>query len=518
MIATVSLDARKSWYIPAALIFAGIVFSFWSTLQALAAQWTSNEDFSHGLLIVPIALYFAWERREQLKRSPIRTDWRAGILIAVSLCLFIVGELGAELFTIRVSMILLLIGSIWLMYGIDVLKVLGFPLAFLFLMLPLPGFIYRNITFPLQLVSSASAVDMLHLFGVTAYREGNVIDLGFTRLQVVEACNGLRFILPLLTLGVILACCKPKSNWKRAVLILATIPIAIFANVFRIGGTGIISVYWGSEAAEGFFHSFSGWAVFMVCFGLFAALNLLLNLIPEKKPPALNPPAPTEDTDVYRSLNPVSLAVCLTLIIAAPLAADSLGKVEPVRLKKPLTEFSLDFRGWNGRLAEMEADMWEQVGGQDYVIIDYYKGGQPPVNFYVAYYEYQRKAGDFIHSPKLCLPGAGWFMKSNRTREISDTSAASEPASSLKFNELVMQKNQASQLIYYWYQGRDRNFTSEYAAKFYMVWDGIWRRRTDGALVRLIVPLTDAGSVEKNRRVLDPFALAVFKELDHYLP
>jgi exosortase D (VPLPA-CTERM-specific) len=417
-------------------------------------------------------------------------------------------------------MLVFLIGSIWLLYGWGVIKVLRFPLAFLFLMLPLPGFIYRNLTFPLQLISSAWSVNLLHLLGIKAYREGNVIDMGFTQFQVVEACNGLRFILPLLIIGVLMAFFSRKALWKRIFLIAAAVPIAIMANVIRIAGTGIIARQWGVEAAEGFFHSFSGWVVFMVCFVVFALLSFVLDRIPERKkePPDGNRTGNAHRKAGLRRLQWLPLVIAAAVILAAPPVVDQLGRVPPIPLERPLAEFPDSYDQWRGRTLTMEERIWEQVGGQEYVMIDYLNGGQPPVNFYAAYYEYQRKAGDFIHSPKLCLPGAGWHIQESRIRRLNAGDPAFRRNGGLVFNEIVIQKPGVNQLVYYWYQGRGRNFTNEYLAKFYMVWDGIFRRRTDGALVRLIRPIDANETLADARQILDSFAVFVSRELTEYLP
>jgi EpsI family protein len=152
------------------------------------------------------------------------------------------------------------------------------------------------------------------------------------------------------------------------------------------------------------------------------------------------------------------------------------------------------------------------------VSIDYFRENMAPINFYVAYYEYQRKAGDFIHSPKLCLPGGGWFIEKSSVRSLKPNPHGGTGPQGLEFNELVVEKGGLRHMTYYWYQGRDRNFTNEYAAKFYMVWDGLWRRRTDGALVRLFMRLPQDMTVEQGRRILDKFALAASNELKQYLP
>ncbi|MBN1105234.1 MAG: VPLPA-CTERM-specific exosortase XrtD [Deltaproteobacteria bacterium] len=512
------LHKASPWWLPALLVAGSLTFAYWDTIQALVNQWFHDDDYSHGFLVVPIAVYLAWQRRYRLKGIEIGTDWRALPLLLFAVAVFVVGELGAELFTTRVSMLVFVIGLTWFLFGASVVKNLAFPLAFLFLMLPLPGFIYRNITFPLQLIASVGAVNLLQTLGITAFREGNVIDVGFMQLQVVEACSGLRYILPLLTFGVLFAYFGQKVFWKRLILVLATVPAAIVANISRVAGTGWIGTYWGSEAAEGFFHSFSGWVVFMFCIALFSSLNLLLRPLPGKGRMEKPPTAPLASVVPTARVSWLAAVIGMLVILVSPSVVSSLGNVPPVPLTRPLNAFPLDFQGWVGQRSEIDSKVWNAVGGQDYVLIDYRKANRGLINFYVAYYEYQRKAGDFVHSPRLCLPGAGWFIEMNHVRILRAHTAVRGQSVDVHLNELVIEKGGARQLVYFWYQGRGRNFTSEFAAKFYMVWDGIWRRRTDGALVRLVMPLHGGLTLVESRRILDSFAMAARITLEDYLP
>ncbi len=500
------------WWLLGLLVAGSFVFAFWGTIQSLVNHWLNNEDYSHGIFVVPIAIYLAWERRAELKASGWGVDWRGLSVLSFAVIVFIVGELGAELFTTRVSLLLFVIGLVWFLYGYGALKTLRFPLAFLFLMLPLPGFIYRNITFPLQLIASAGAVGLLQTLGITTFREGNVIDMGFMQLQVVEACNGLRYILPLLTFAILFAYFGQRFFWKRAVLILTAIPMAIFANMIRVAATGWIGTYMGNQAAEGFLHAFSGWVVFMFCLFLFFLLSVVLRYLPGKVPEKRKPSPLLADDISGKGAPWLATVISMVVVLATPFIVNSLGKVPPVPLTRPLSSFPLEFHGWVGQRSEMDPKIWEAVGGQDYVIIDYKKSDQSRVDFYVAYYEYQRKAGDFVHSPRLCLPGAGWFIESNLIRSLKG------PEKNLILNELIIEKDGQKHLVYFWYQGRGRNFTNEFAAKFYMVWDGLWKRRTDGALVRLITPLPYGRSLTQAREVMDLFALNASQELKRYLP
>jgi exosortase D (VPLPA-CTERM-specific) len=372
-------------------------------------------------------------------------------------------------------------------------------------------------TFPLQIISSKLSVDLLHLFDVTAYREGNLIDMGFTRFQVVTACNGLRFIMPLFTVGVLFAFTERKVLWKRFVLIAVTIPLAIGANVVRIVGTGVVSLFWDAMTAEGFFHSFSGWAVFMICFAIFVGIYYLLNRMPGKvKTNAASDHRGGIDKKGEIRASPLPILLALVLILSTSGFISFFGRVSPVPLKKSLNEFPLVIGGWVGEMDTMDAKMWARVGGQSYVMINYSGKDDRTIGFYTAYYEYQQKAGDFIHSPKLCLPGAGWYIQKSKVRKLNLQEAVNGVGNTLKFNEIGIEKNDVKQLVYYWYQGRGRNFTSEYAAKFFLVLDGVFRRRTDGALVRLVMPIYEGNTEKDTRETLDTFALMVAKELSCY--
>jgi EpsI family protein len=259
----------------------------------------------------------------------------------------------------------------------------------------------------------------------------------------------------------------------------------------------------------------------MGCFGIFLLLNRILGLIGRRKAnsaPATSSAAAPAETPRKISIRLLPQLMAVFIVLLTPIMVDFLGHVPPVPLKKSLSEFPTSLNGWTGHTTQMPPEMWSQVGGQSYVMIDYAKEGQAPMAFYAAYYEYQRKAGDFIHSPKLCLPGAGWFIETNSVRRLGFGETAPEFGRELAFNEMVINKTGYRQLVYYWYQGRGRNFTNEYMAKFYMVWDGIWRRRTDGALVRVIVPVSSEENLPACRENLDHLALAVSMELDGHLP
>lgn len=247
-----------------------------SVLARLVRNWSSDPNYSHGFVVAPLALYFAWSRRAALSSAPRRPSMVGLLVIVGSLVVMITGIRAAELFLTRVSMIGVLAGIVLFVLGPAALRVLAFPLAFLLLMIPLPAIIFNRITLPLQLFASQVGERVLDTAGVPVLREGNVVLLPYTSLEVVEACSGIRSIMSLITLGIVFVQFTNLSRPRRLLLVAATVPLAVLANGLRVAGTGLAAHYWGSEAAEGVFHTMSGWSMFVVTFMALLGLARLL--------------------------------------------------------------------------------------------------------------------------------------------------------------------------------------------------------------------------------------------------
>jgi exosortase len=266
------------------------LFLYWDVLVRLSEDWLNDDNYSHGLLIIPLALYFAWERREKLAAITPKTSFVGLAAVLGGILMLVAGLLGAELFLTRASIIATLSGSILFVFGWQALRVLAFPIGFLLLMIPIPAIIFNQVAFPLQLLASQAGEAGLNLAGVPVLREGNLMHLPHTTLEVAEACSGIRSLISLLTLGIVFGYFTDSRGWVRVTVAAATVPIAIVTNAGRVAGTGIAAYYWGPEAAEGFFHTFSGWLVFVAAFVLmFLVTRLLLRLTPT--PPAAAEPA-----------------------------------------------------------------------------------------------------------------------------------------------------------------------------------------------------------------------------------
>ncbi len=234
----------------------------------LAQDWMTDGNYSHGILIPPLAAYFVWERRAALASMDLRPTNAGLAIVAISLAVLVAGILGAELFLTRISMLGVLAGAVAYAAGWRHLRAVAFPIAFLLLMIPIPAIVFNQLAFPLQLVASRFGAAMLSLGGVPVLREGNVIILSNTTLDVAEACSGIRSLVSLITLGTVLAYFRTPTLGRRIAIPLAAIPIAIVANGLRVAGTGMAAHYYGAQAAEGFVHTFSGLLVFVVALAL----------------------------------------------------------------------------------------------------------------------------------------------------------------------------------------------------------------------------------------------------------
>ena len=261
-----------------AVIAGLILWLYIPTLAHLVAQWWKDPDFSHGFFVPLFSGFVLWQERSRLSRLIPRPSWWGLGLLALGLCVLVVGQMGAELFLSRLSFLIVLASLIVLFLGWTFFRAVLFPLAFLLLMIPIPTIVFNQITFPLQLLASKVASTILPWMGVPVLREGNVIVLPAMALEVAEACSGIRSLMSLATLAVIYGYLMERRVGVRVLLALASIPIAVAANSFRIVGTGLLVQYWDPDKAEGFFHEFQGWLVFVASLAMLYLLHRLVRI------------------------------------------------------------------------------------------------------------------------------------------------------------------------------------------------------------------------------------------------
>jgi exosortase len=266
----------------AAALTAGFVLVYWQVLVRLVDAWTNDGNYSHGFLIIPLACYLVWERRVRLLETAVRPSWFGLVVFAGGILLLLAGLLGSELFVSRVSLIVTLTGTLLFLFGWAHLRILAFPMAMLFLMIPIPAIIFNQIAFPLQLLASQVGETAIAASNIPVLREGNVLILANTSLEVAEACSGIRSLVSLITLGIVYGYFIDSRTWVRLLIVASAVPVAIFSNGARVAGTGIAAHWIGPQAAEGFLHEFSGWVVFIVAFLLILAIRaIIVRIAPE---------------------------------------------------------------------------------------------------------------------------------------------------------------------------------------------------------------------------------------------
>jgi exosortase len=255
--------APPSWWQTA--VIAGLaLWLYYPTITHLVGQWWNDPNFSHGFFVPLFAAFVIWQERSRLSTLTPQPSWWGLLFLGCGLCVLIIGQMGAELFLSRLSLLIAAGGLIVLFLGWNFFRALLFPWAFLLLMIPIPAIVFNQLTFPLQLLASKVASTTLPWMGVPVLREGNVIILPAMALEVAEACSGIRSLMSLTTLAVIYGYLMERRIALRVLLAVASIPIAVAANSLRIVGTGLLVQYWDPEKAQGFFHEFSGWLIFVV--------------------------------------------------------------------------------------------------------------------------------------------------------------------------------------------------------------------------------------------------------------
>jgi len=448
-------------------------------------------------------------------------SWVGLAVVVLGFMLFVLGNLSTLFLIVQYSFLVVIVGVALAYTGWRGFKVIAVPLLFLAFMIPLPRFFLIEISTRLQFISSDIGVWVIRLFGISVFLEGNVIDLGSMKLQVVEACSGLRYLFPLMTLGFMAAYFFKAAFWKRALVFLSTIPITVLMNSFRIGLIGVTVEFWGKEMAEGFLHDFEGWAVFMACTAVLVVEMWLLSRIGKNRLPlreafGLELPAltPAGAQVNARTLPKPYLAAMLVVVAVAAATLFMPERVEIQPQRKAFAEFPTELGKWTGKENRLEQIYLDELKLDDYLLVDFAEEPGKPVNFYVAYYATQRK-GESAHSPRTCIPGGGWEMVGLAEHAVEGVRMNGRP---LVVNRAVIQMGEQKQLTYYWFQQRGRVITNEYLVKWFIFWDALTRNRTDGALVRLVAPVMPGEDIAAAEKRMQAFTREVSGRLSDFVP
>ena len=476
------------------LLIAGSLPIFWIGLQSLFSAW-STPEYSHGPIIPIVSLYLFLR---ELRKAPLPSvevpDRGVGIaVITISLLIAILGNLTHIPDIVTYAIIIWVGGVVLTVFGWKRGKTHQLPVFHLVFMLPLPQFLYWKLTILLQFISSALGVWFIDLAGVSVFLEGNVIDLGVYKLQVAEACSGLRYLFPILSFSYLFAILYRGPVWHKIVLLVSAAPITVLMNSIRIGIIGILVDRYGIGQAEGFLHFFEGWAIFICCIAvLFIMAVLLQRLTPNPKPLSEAIDLDTQGLApiagrifALRYSNGLVAGALLTILASGVWI--SIQNKEPVRVaREPFSLFPRQIDQWSGVSSQLDADIEQVLGATDYLNTTFVSPEKTRyVNMFVAFYNKQTE-GSGIHSPEVCLPVGGWEIFNLEPHEL-DTGV--KGYGRFFVNRAVIQKGLSKQLVYYWFEQRGKRQTNDFKAKIGVVIDSLVLGRTDGALVRYVTPI-----------------------------
>jgi exosortase D (VPLPA-CTERM-specific) len=502
-----------------AILLVLFIAAYWVPLKSMALTWYKNEDYSYGFMIPLISAFLLWERRRELSELPIGSSMGVLPLLAAFVLLSLYGILGSSgnIAMPATPIVFLLVFAFC--FGVEAARRLVLPLGFLFFMVPIPGFVERTIGIYLKSVSSKLGGKLIQMMGQTVYVSGNIIDLGVTKLQVVDACNGLRYIFPLLALGILYAYFFEKVPWKRIFCVLATIPIAILTNTLRIAITGLLIPQFGTEVAEGFFHGFSGWLIFLVAFAFLILLGRILRLFPPPQPvEAVTAPAadPQEGAALPARSN-ITRAFSISAAILVVVAALSLstGSLPPVNIHGGIAGFPLAFVGWQGQSQLVDPEIIEESGAEEAFSGIYRSvGAGEVVSLYMGYRSTAFLATEnFFHSPTVCLPASGLEVLEESTHIIAGVPHFNE----LTVSKMVIESMGDRQLVYFWFQTKDQTSHDKNINRFHLAMHAIKRDNTYDLFIRPITPIGRSETIESAEKRLDEFVREMMESLFKFL-
>jgi exosortase D (VPLPA-CTERM-specific) len=498
-----------------------LVAVFHEGLREMVRGWSGREEYSHGFVLPFVAAFLVWQKKPLLQTLPFTGSWVGAFLVCAGLALYVAGELSTLFIVVQYAFLIVLAGLLLAFLGRRAFASIFAPLLVLVFMVPLPDFLLQALSGRLQLVSSELGVWIIRLFNISVFLEGNVIDLGTYKLQVVEACSGLRYLFPLMALAFIAAYLFRGAPWKRALIFLSSIPVTVLMNSFRIGVIGVLVDRFGVSMAEGFIHDFEGWAIFMACTGvliveMWALAAVGKDAVPLRQAFRLDDAAPAASLPHPRSPRPprAFLVAMAALAIVAILGFALPQRVDASVERKSFFEFPLQLGGWRATPKRMDPGELDALKLDDYILADFAGADGRAVNLYVAYYNSQRK-GESAHSPRSCIPGGGWEITQLAQHVVGGVRIAGQP---LRVNRVVVEKGDSKQLVYYWFQQRGRIITNEYAVKWYILWDALTRNRTDGALVRLVTYVGPDQTLARADAKLAAFAMTTAPTFESYIP
>ena len=492
--------------------------------SGLLSVWTQSEEYGHGIMVVAVLAYLVARRWSSYRPT---LPGHAGVAIAlafVASIFSVLGQTGGIPLVSYYGIWLFGLAAVMATGGFGFFRRLLVPLLIVPLLFPLPNPLGPLVTAELQLISSKLGVWFIRMFGGSVFLEGNVLDMGAgTKLLVAEACAGLRYLFPLMSLGAIAGLMMRAPVWMCWTVFLVTIPITIFMNSFRIAVTGMLVTGGGAAHTEGFLHFFEGWVVFIVAAALLLGVIWLLTRLLPGRPglvdvlswelenaPHARPAARQPESYRFPGKPMWSITVLAFLAIAGSVVLAGRGEQVPER--KSLNDFPVRIGGWTARVDRLPSLVEEVAGASEYFYGDFSAASGEMVNAYISYYENQRH-GKIPHSPKVCIPGGGWVIETQNTATIQG-----QAGSPFVVNRLVTGLGQRKVISYYWLKQGSRVYREEMLARLDLVRISLLENRTDGALVRLVTEVRPGESLDAGDARLKSFASGFVGLIPAYVP
>lgn len=510
------------------IIIASGVPIFWFGLASLGKSWLTPE-YSHGPLIPLVSLYlFLRELRNappahQPENVTAPDDlWPGVVLLTLAIVLGIFGNLVRIPDIVSYALILWIGGVVLVGFGWNRGKAHWAPVLHLIFMLVLPQFLYWKLSNFLQSISSEIGVWLIELMGIPVLLEGNIIDLGVYKLQVAEACSGLRYLFPILSFTYLFSILYRGPFWHKAVLFLMAAPLAVLMNSFRIGMIGILVNSYGIGQAEGFLHAFEGWVIFGACiFILFLLAIFLQGLTPNPQPISsaidLDTTGMAPHLGRFLTVKPTrpQIMIAVVLSVISLIFVFTPQSEQAIVERKAFVSFPDILEQWRGSKIRVEPEIEEVLAADDYLNANYINPQTGSiVNLLAVWYKKQTE-GQAIHSPEACLPAGGWEVFSINPTEVTIPNTV---YGTFTLNRAIIQKGTQKQLVYYWFEQRGKRMVNDFNVKISVVKDSFLRNRGDGALVRLITPVAENEPIEQADARLQEFMAIALEPLPEYIP
>ncbi len=508
-----TIQTNKIYLLFLFLVTACFVGGYWHIFQKITIRWDSGDN-SYCYLVVPIFIYLCWEKTTTFRFG--RFSWSAwGILPATgSVLLLVVGELGAVESFLFIGIWGCVASTVIMLYGWKRSRQLWFPLLILAFIVPLPPFVNRILTFKMKMAASTLSVEMLRAFGVSVLQNGNVIDLGVTTLQVVDACSGLRYIMSMFLMSLLIGHFFVTGWWRRVLLLIFVYPLSILINAGRIFIIGLLTLNGYTFLTEGPFHDLAGLVAFLIAGGfilIFAKVLMKIGPVKYTRPPA-DPLSDSGGGSVPIS-KVVALSLGLSFLFAGSgFALQNMGVVLNIPERPGFDSFPMEINGWQGKRQYLSQEIMDSLWADDYVDAVFNRAGSGhTIMLLVPYYEYQGTRHT-AHAPQSCLLGSGWAMtRSGRTEvDVGDRN--------INIGMMHLQKDNMHMLASYFFFQRGRVIVSPWMNKFYLMLDAVQRRRTDGALVRVEMLVPENADITTAEAQLKGFIRDLWPLLKKYVP